>query len=253
MDFLSVRQAAGALAVDESRVRQLLQEGKLQGVRVDGRWLVGAGSVQDRKRLPRSGRPLSPRNAWGALAILSGCRPSDLSAPERSRLLTRLRNLAAHGGALPTDDLQRLLSSRAESRRYRVHRGVLPALLEHPDVVRAGVSAAPRIGADYVAPGQAEVYVHPERLGTLEAEFGMMPDAEQGNLVVRVPPVSAWPFLQSGSGEHESQAGERGKDAPSSVVAADLLDAHEDRASVAAVGIIEPLLARPERIGSRAA
>jgi hypothetical protein len=252
MDFVSVRQAAGALAVDESRVRQLLQEGKLQGARIDGRWLVGAGSVQDRRRLPKSGRPLSPRNAWGALAILSGCRPSDLSAPERSRLLARLRNLAAHGD-LPAGDLQRLLSSRAESRRYRAHRGVLPVLLSRPDVVRAGVSAAPRVGADYVAPGRAEVYVHPERLGKLEAEFGLVLDSERGNLVVRVPPVSAWSFLQSGSGEPAGQADGEGKDAPASVVAADLLDAHEDRASVAAAGILEPLLAHPERVGSRAA
>jgi excisionase family DNA binding protein len=243
MQYLSVKQASDALAVDSSRVRQLLHEGKLQGSRVGGRWLVDAGSVQDRKRLaPRAGRPLSPRNAWGALAILSGQHPPGLSAPERSRLLARLRNLAAHG-EVPAASLQKLLASRAEVRRYRVHRSLLSALLEDADVVRAGASAAPRVGADYVAPGQAEIYVHPERLGKLEAGFGLVLDAERGNLVVRVPPAGAWSFLASASWAHD------GRDAPAPVVAVDLLDAHEDRASVAAEGILEPLLASHALIG----
>lgn len=197
MDFVSVRQAAEGLGVDDSRVRQLLHEGKLQGSMVGGRWLVDARSVQDRKvAAPESGRPLSARNAWGALAILAGCRPSGLSDPERSRLLARLRNLAAQED-LPVARIRKLLAARAEVRRYRVHRGLLPALLEDADVVRAGASAAPHIGADYVAPGRAEVYVHPDMVGKLEAAFGMVPDAQHGNLVVRVSPASAWPFLVS--------------------------------------------------------
>lgn len=240
--YLSVRQAAGILAVDESRVRQLLHEGKLHGVRVDGRWLVGVESVEERRRRPRRGRPLSPRNAWGVLAILSGRPPLDLSAPERSRLMKRLRNLAAHGGAFPADEFQGLLSSRAESRSYRVHRGVLPTLLANPDVVRTGVSAAPRVGADYVALGRAELYVHPHRVGALEAEFGMLPDGERGNLVARIPPACVWTFLRSGPGGPGPRSGEGGADAPAPVVAADLLDAQEERASVAAVGILAPLL-----------
>ncbi|WP_226651482.1 type IV toxin-antitoxin system AbiEi family antitoxin [Streptomyces hydrogenans] len=233
-----MRQAAAGLGVHDSRVRQLLQAGKLQGSRVGGRWLVEADSLQDRKRVASDpGRPLSARNAWGALAILSGCRPSGLSHPERSRLLARLRSLA-ESGEVPASRIQKLLASRADVRRYRVHRSLLPALIENADVVRAGVSAAPRVGADYVAPGRAEVYVHPERIQKLEETFGLVLDAKRGNLIVRVPPASAWPFLAP-----ESQASREGHDAPASVVAADLLDAHEDRASVAAEAILEPLLA----------
>ncbi|MFE1267557.1 helix-turn-helix domain-containing protein [Streptomyces sp. NPDC058758] len=235
---MSVRQAAEGLGVHDSRVRQLLQAGKLQGSRVGGRWLVEADSLQGRKRAaPESGRPLSARNAWGALAILSGCRPSGLSDPERSRLLARLRSLAKDG-EVPAARLQKLLASRADVRRYSIHRSLLSALIEDPNVVRAGASAAPRVGADYVAPGRAEVYVHPERLQELEEAFGLVPDAQRGNLIVRVPPASAWPFLVP-----DSQAPCEGRDAPAPVVAADLLDAHEDRASVAAEGILEPLLA----------
>ncbi|MDX3852140.1 excisionase family DNA-binding protein [Streptomyces sp. AK02-01A] len=237
---MSVVQAAESLGVDDSRVRQLLHDGKLRGFRVGGRWLVEAASVQDRKMAaPEPGRPLSARNAWGALSMLSGCSPDGLSHPERSRLLARLRNLAADGD-LATVRLQKLLAARAEVRRYSVHRGVLPVLLDDPDVVRAGVSAAPHVGADYIAPGRGEIYVHPERIGKLEAAFGLVRDAQRGNLVVRVPPASAWAFLVSGAREVNA-----GRNAPAPVVAADLLDAHEDRASVAAAGILEPLLASP--------
>lgn len=232
MDFVSVRQAAQSLGVDGSRVRQLLHDGQLRGSMVGGRWIVDAGSVRDRKlAAPEPGRPLSARNAWGALAMLSGFRPAGLSDPERSRLRRRLRNLAAHGG-LSVARLQKLLAARAEARRYRIHRSALQALLADSEVVRAGVSAAPRVGADYVAPGRAEVYVHPDRIGKLEAAFGLVPDDHGGNLVVRIPPASAWPFLIS-----------EGRDAPAPVVAADLLDAKEDRAVLAAAGVLEPLLA----------
>lgn len=245
MDFVSVRQAAESLGVDDSRVRQLLHEGRLQGSMVGGRWLVDARSVQDRKvAAPESGRPLSARNAWGALAMLAGSRPSGLSDPERSRLLARLRNLAAQED-LPVARIRKLLAARAEVRRYRVHRGLLPALLEDADVVRAGASAAPHIGADYVAPGRAEVYVHPDMVGKLEAAFGVVLDARHGNLVVRVPPASAWPFLVSAA-----RGVKDGRDAPAPVVAADLLDAHEDRASAAAAGILESLLASHELRGA---
>ncbi len=238
VDFMSVRQAAQSLGVDDSRVRQLLRDDQLRGSVVGGRWIVEADSVRDRKlSAPEPGRPLSARNAWGALAMLSGHRPSQLSGPECSRLLARLRDLAA-GGRVPTARLQKLLAARAEVRRYRVHRGVLHTLLAHSDVVRAGASAAPRVRADYVAPGRAEVYVHPDRIGKLEAAFGLILDVQGGNLVVRVPPASAWSFLVSGAREAEE-----GRDAPAPVVAADLLDAKEDRAVVAAAGILEPLLA----------
>ncbi|MEU6536622.1 type IV toxin-antitoxin system AbiEi family antitoxin [Streptomyces sp. NPDC047000] len=114
----------------------------------------------------------------------------------------------------------------------------MQALLSHSDVVRAGASAAPRVGADYVAPGRAEVYVHPDRISELEAAFGLVPDARGGNLVVRVPPASAWAFLVSDVCEAQE-----GRDAPTPVIAADLLDAKEDRAIAAAAGILEPLLA----------
>lgn len=246
MELLSVKQAAALLGVDDSRVRQLLHDGKLQGQRVGGRWLVAGDSVRDRKdRGPRSRRPLSVRNAWGVLAVLDGHRPVGLSDAERSRVRTRLRNLLAHEGLAP-GRLQELLAARAEVRAYRVHSGVLPALLTAQDVVRGGVSAAAQVGADYVALGRAEIYVHPDGVGELEAEFGMVRDEARGNVSLRIPPAEMWSFLTSRPGT----AGQ-GHDAPTSVVAADLLDLHEGRADAAAAGLLESLLARyaqPRRV-----
>lgn len=239
MELLSVKQAAALLGVDDSRVRQLLHDGKLQGQRVGGRWLVAGDSVRDRKdRGPRSRRPLSARNAWGVLAVLDGHRPVSLSDAEKSRVRMRLRNLLAHGRLAPAL-LQELLAARAEVRSYRVHSGVLSALLAAEGVVRGGASAAAQAGADYIALGHAEIYVHPDRVEKLEADFGMVRDEERGNVSLRIPPAEMWSFLTSRPGT----AGQ-GHDAPASVVAADLLDRHEDRADAAAAGLLESLLAR---------
>jgi hypothetical protein len=92
-----------------------------------------------------------------------------------------------------------------------------------------------------MAPGRAEIYVHPERLGKLEGGFGLVQDRERGNLVVRVPPAAPWAFLASAEWHAEE-----GRDAPAPVVAADLLDAQEDRADVAAAGLLEQALASSE-------
>jgi excisionase family DNA binding protein len=247
-DYVSVKQAAESLGLDDSRVRQLLREGRLRGAMIGSRWIVEAEAVRERNASAHTpGRPLSERNAWGILALLSGSRAPALSDPERSRLVARIRDLA-DCEELPAERLRKLLAARAEVRRYRAHRGLLPTLLADPDVVRTGVSAAPRVGADYVAPGRAEIYVHPDRVGKLEAGFGLVLDAHGGNLVVRVPSATAWTFLVSAEWDERE-----GRDAPAPVVAADLLDTREDRAVAAAAGVLRPLLTANAAKGRRAA
>lgn len=236
MELLSVKQAAAMLDIDDSRVRQLLRAGALEGQHVGGRWLVDGHSArrrQERGSVP--GRPLSVRNAWGLLAALSGQRASNLSHSERSRITSRLRGMAAHD-ELPVARLGQLVRARAECRRYRVHSGLLATLLDDPDVVRGGVSAAARVGASYLAPGKAEIYVHPDKVGKLEAGFGLARDNAAGNLLMHVAPAEAWPFLRS-----DAAPGESG-DAPAAVVAADLLDSEEDRAETAASELLQRLI-----------
>ncbi|WP_327343307.1 helix-turn-helix domain-containing protein [Streptomyces europaeiscabiei] len=236
MELLSVNQAATILGIDDSRVRQLLRAGVLEGQQVGGRWLVDGHSARQRKeRGSAGGRSLSVRNAWGLLAALSGQRTSGLSDAEWSRITRRLRNMTAHD-ALSAVRLGELVRARAVCRRYRVHSGLLPTLLADPDVVRGGTSAATHVGADYVAPGRAEIYVHPDRVGKLEAGFGLVRDSTRGNLLVRIPPSEVWPFLRSGP-----DTSAEGRDAPVSVVAADLLDIQEDRADTAAADLLRHL------------
>ncbi|WP_405018559.1 helix-turn-helix domain-containing protein [Kitasatospora sp. NBC_00070] len=242
MELLSVKQAAALLGIDDSRVRQLLRAGALEGQQVGGRWLVDGHSARQRKeRGGAAGRPLSVRNAWGVLAALTGQRAPGLSDAEWSRITSRLRNMTAHD-ELPVARLGQLVRARAECRRYRVHSGLLPTLLADPDVVRGGVSAAARVGAGYLAPGQAEIYVHPDKVGELEARFGLARDNAQGNLLVRVAPGEAWTFLRS-----DAAPGESG-DAPAAVVAADLLDSRQDRGDTAAAELLRLIIDRmPKR------
>ncbi|MFE1316552.1 helix-turn-helix domain-containing protein [Kitasatospora phosalacinea] len=236
MELLSVKQAAELLDIDDSRVRQLLRAGTLGGWQVGGRWLVDGHDARQRKeRGSAQGRPLSERNAWGLLAALSGQRAPNLSDAERSRIASRLRNMAAHKEP-PVVRLSQLVRVRAECRRYRVHSGLLPILLDDPDVVRGGVSAAARVGAGYLAPGRAEVYVRLDKVGKLEAAFGLARDNAGGNLLVRVAPAEAWPFLRADAAPGESA------DAPAAVVVADLLDSDEDRAETAASELWQRLI-----------
>jgi excisionase family DNA binding protein len=238
MEVMSVDEAASILDVHSSRVRQLLVGGGLRGQRVGGRWLVDRDSVLDRKEQgPHVGRPLSPRNAWGALALLGGYSPGWLSAAEKSRMHARLRDLAARR-QMSGVHLQRLLAARADVRRYRIHAGLLLALVSGREVVMGGASAAAAVGADYVAPNRVEVYVHPDSVEILVAEFGIAPDSRRGNLVLRVPPMEAWSYLTSSPSPQE-----RGQYAPAPVVAADLLDIREDRAQAAASQLLASLLA----------
>lgn len=243
MELLSVKQAAAMLNVDDSRVRQLLRAKVLEGQRIGGRWLVEGHSVRQRGERGRApGRPLSVRNAWGLLAVLGGQRDPTLSDVERSRIRSRLRSMARYD-ELPVVRMGELLRARAEYRRYRVHSGLLPTLLDDPEVIRGGVSAAARVGASYVAPGRAEIYVRSDKIGELEAEYGLARDKSGGNLIVHVAPAAAWPFLRSDA------APGRSGDAPAPVVAADLLDSEEDRGESAAAELLQGLVDRLRKQG----
>lgn len=237
MELLSVKQAAAILDVDDSRVRQLLRAGALEGQHVGGRWLVDGHSARQRKeRGSAAGRPLSVRNAWGLLAALSGQRSLALSDSEQSRIVRRLMNMAAYDEP-PVARLRELLRTRADCRRYRVHSGLLSAILDDPEVVRGGISAAARAGAGYVAPGRAEIYTRSDMVGMLESRFGLVGDTESGNLLMHVAPADTWTFLRS-----HAEAATRGSDAPTAVIAADLLDSQEDRADIAAAELLRRLL-----------
>ncbi|MGH6655628.1 MAG: type IV toxin-antitoxin system AbiEi family antitoxin [Actinocrinis sp.] len=110
------------------------------------------------------------------------------------------------------------------------------------EVILGGVSAAPHVGADYLAPNRADLYVRPNMAELLAAEFGMTLDPRGGNVLIRIPPTEAWSFLESASSSDQLI-----RYAPPAVVAADLLDIHQDRARSAADRLLDRLAADVHR------
>jgi len=84
-------------------------------------------------------------------------------------------------------------------------------------VVRSGVSAAADHGADIVASDSLEAYVPAARIAAIVKQYGLDPDAERPNVILRVVDDAVWPFAP------EEQV------APRSVVAIDLLEADDER------------------------
>ncbi|MDO5043569.1 MAG: helix-turn-helix domain-containing protein [Slackia sp.] len=71
--MLSVSQSAEILGISPARVRKLVSEGALDGVKIGGTWALQEASVYDRlSKKPRAGRPV---RAIGGM-------PADKQAPE---------------------------------------------------------------------------------------------------------------------------------------------------------------------------
>ena len=228
MSDLSVAEAAQRLQVSPRRVRALLEDGRLQGRQVAGRWLLPSRAVDHRQRAaPASGRPLSPASAWHALAILAKADDfiSHLPAPVKSRARGRaeaLRNISP--SAEVARRWQSALARRAEIYEYYAHPSVLQRLLDDPAVVRSGISAVGDHGAGLMVLSGAEGYVLSRDLPHLESKYALNPniDAAQANVRVHVVAddrAAEWLFLH--------------RVAPAAVVAADLVerDSSRDRAA----------------------
>lgn len=109
------------------------------------------------------------------------------------------------------------LAARAQELPYRAHRGVVERLSRDPRLVLGGVSAAGESGADIVALGRVEAYVREGDLEGVVGHYHLAPSAgEQANVVLRVP-RQLWVF------------GEGDRVASQAVVAADLVDAADER------------------------
>jgi excisionase family DNA binding protein len=55
-NYMSISQAADALGIVRQRVHRLVQNGRLQGVKIGERWLISKSSVENFERQP-VGRP----------------------------------------------------------------------------------------------------------------------------------------------------------------------------------------------------
>jgi excisionase family DNA binding protein len=211
---IAVKDAAQRLGVSESRIRQLLFAGDLNGRRIGRAWLVDSEDVarlQGQQR--RSGRPVGPKRAWAIVDLLSGGSAPWLSYSERSQV----RSYAARLEEPSADEWRSILRGRSELRPVRAHPAAVARLGQFDHVLIAGPSEAVRRGFDLVAVGKPrpEFYMPISEWGHIARSLALQPSRD-ANLVIHHP-VMVWPFDS--------------RDAiPDAAIAADLLHSAEPRA-----------------------
>ena len=211
---VAVRDAAERLGVSESRIRQLLAAGDLNGRRLGRAWLVDGDDVarlQGQKR--RSGRPVGPKRAWAIIDLLSGGNAPWLSYSERSQV----RSYVAGLDEPSADDWRGILRGRSELRPVQAHTAAVARLGQFDHVLFTGPGEAVRRRFDLIAAGdpRPEVYMPIKQWGHIARRLALKP-SHDANLLVRHPMV-VWPF-------------EAREVVPDAAIAADLLHTAEPRA-----------------------
>ena len=181
---LGVSDVAERLGVSANRVRSLINAGELPARRVVGRWVVDEDAVAA-GQIRQSGRPMSPRVAWGLISLVENGRALELDPAERSRLRRRLR-------ADPKLE-QVVVQARRRNvvHRLRVHPAALPRARNWPGAVASGASAR---GHDVIDLGVVEIYLSADEVESLVRKLHAWPADRDANLIVRVPAVRQWPF-----------------------------------------------------------
>jgi segregation and condensation protein B len=151
---LSVAEAAKLLGRDRTRVYALLRSGDLHAARTDydfdsgpvridrssvERWLVAGGD---------GGRPLSPRNAWALIGLVSGDQPFSekcVGLLEHAEELSRTRSRLARESLI---EIAPRLRRRATLLVRHLPRALREALELESALVRTGASVAAAYGWD---------------------------------------------------------------------------------------------------------
>lgn len=221
---MSTAEAAGRLEMSPQRVRALWREGALPGRKVANRLLLDRGGVLDLAERDRvATRPLSARNAWTLLLMLSGEPSAWASASE----LSRLRRMVSTREEVP---LAALVRARARTLRLG---GVADAgeyVLRDDRVVLAGAMLAHR-WTDLVVEGVTEVYMAESFVHDLIGRLRLWPDS-QGTIMVHAVPDGIGALLRDRA------------EMPAPVVAADLLESADPRSHRAGEALWGQLLRR---------
>jgi excisionase family DNA binding protein len=141
--ILSPAEAAPRLKMSERRVRALLEEGRIPGQRVSGRWVIDEADVARYQPGNPAGRPLSEKSAWDLIrharnAAAHGMPGHGLSPVEKHRLNQRLERLRESPD--PLGLLRSLLAKRAEKAEFSSSPADLGELREDPRIHISGVS-----------------------------------------------------------------------------------------------------------------
>lgn len=212
---MSVGEAAARLGVSADAVRKRIAAGSLSAQRRGRAWWLDARSVDRLARQPvGQGRPLSPDMAWAILLAASGDEEAAAGAVHNPRYWSRLHAwLRSHSLAEHASRLR----ARADAEEFDAHPSELRRILERPDVLATGISAADVVGL--VGGGPAvEVYAAAGRRHTLIDEHALEPGP--GPVRVRWVPDEIWPLLDR----------DRDGRAPRAAVLLDLLEHDDPRA-----------------------
>jgi hypothetical protein len=192
--------------------------GQLSATKVGDRWFVERAAIELRRRNgAHRGRRFAPRNAWALLLLASGERLGDLGEMDPSVRSRLKRALDWQGLKL----LRPRLSQRAEVLSFRSHPGEIPYLLEDPELVRSGISAAGDLDLGVVPGREADGYLRARSLTGFVARHALKPAGVEANVRLRVVPNEAWHLLE-------------GREvAPRAAVALDLAEEQDPRSAQA--------------------
>jgi segregation and condensation protein B len=192
--WLSVADAARRLKLDRSRVYALVRSGELQGINdpVAG-MRINPASVEHRRGLGDvAGSPLTPANAWLAIALASGDPLFEAHVVDQVRpaMLPRIRARLDHDGLLA---MAPRLRSRAAKHQLTVSPARAAELAADPALVRTGPSAAAAYGWSDLLDLPPDVYVPPPLVAEVLASPEPGP-SEAGTVVWLRVVTGAWPF-----------------------------------------------------------
>jgi excisionase family DNA binding protein len=218
-DWLSSTDAAARLGLTPGRVRELIALGTLGARRVGGRFLVSRADVEARATAGvATGRPFSPRRAWGLILLAAGRSVPELDPVTRAKLRRVLREQDLW-------TIRRHLGTRSRRVALRAHPSDLPRLEAEPEVVRTGPRHAASAGLGLIAPeAPVELYVDPPSAERLIAHYRLRP-ADRPNVVLRVVPAEVRSWID-------------GPIAPPPAIALDLADDPDPRSQAAARNVL---------------
>lgn len=180
---MGTAEVARRLGISRPRVRELIEDGRLDARRLGRAWAIEPASVDAYASSPRRpGRPFSAARAWALLALAAGRDPGWVTSDEQAQL----REFLDQRGLL---DLVSQLRSRARRHRWYVHHSMLDELMATPGIVRSGAEATGVLRDS----GPREVYVTSRGLEQLAERFRPDADADEPNLIVREV-AGPWPF-----------------------------------------------------------
>lgn len=172
MDWMSVTDAAEALAVSPQQIRRLIRAGAMPASKLAGSWVVPTAAVRERRDAgAAAGRPVTARHVWWLLGALDAVATGAANAPmaNAGSSMRALRRLVDDAPPVPRWD--HWLRNRGKPVRWSVHPAAVARLHADPTV---------RSVTSDVWPGAQSFYVAAPAAGLVAERFDaqVTPDGE---------------------------------------------------------------------------